>query len=65
MMNSKYLKRKSKPLNNRGRNPTKRGLRDALTDVDANNKLTAGEAGLTANAAIGRSNSENLVRQEM
>ena len=29
------------------------------------NKLTAGKAGLTANAAIGRSNSESLIRQEM
>ena len=52
MMNGKYLKWKSKPLHNRGWKPAKIWFRNALNDVDAINKLTAGEAGLTANAAI-------------
>ena len=65
IMNGKYLKWKAKPLNNRGCNPARVWFRNALNDVDIINKLTAGEAGLTANAAVGRSNSESLIRQEM
>ena len=33
--------------------------------MNAINKLTAGEAGLTANSAVGRSNYESLICQEM
>ena len=40
-------------------------FRNALNDVDTVNKLTAGKAGLTANAVVGRSNSESLIRHEM
>ena len=58
MMNGKYLKWKSKRLNNRRWKPAKIWFCNALTDIDAINKLTSGEAGLTANAAVGRSNSE-------
>ena len=61
MMNGKYLKWKSKPLHNRGWKPAKIWFRDTLNDIDAINKLTVGEAGLTANAAIRRSNSESLI----
>ena len=57
MMNGKYLKWKLKPLRNRGWKTAKIWFRDALNDVDAINKLT------TANAAIGRSNPESLIRQ--
>ena len=65
MMNGKYLKWKAKPLNNCGWKPAKIWFCDALNDVDAINKLTAGEAGFTANATVGCSNSESLIRQEM
>ena len=65
MMNGKYLKWKSKPLHSCGWKPAKIWFHNALNDVDAINKLTAGEAGLTANAAIRRSNSEILIRQDM
>ena len=65
MMNGKYLKWKMKPINSRGWKPGKIWFRDALNDVDAINKLTAGEAGLTSNSAVGRSNSESLIRQEI
>ena len=65
MMNGKYLKWKAKPLNNRGWKPANIWFRNALNGVDATNKLTSGKAGLTANAAIGRSNSGSLIRQEM
>ena len=65
MMKGKYLKWKAKPLNNRGWEPAKIWFRDALNDVDVINKQTVGEAGLTANAAVGCSNSESLIRQEM
>ena len=65
MMNDKYLKWKSKPLHNRGWKPAKIWFRDALNNVEEINKLTAGKAGLTANAAGGRSNAESLIRQEM
>ena len=64
-MNGKYLKWKAKKLNNHGWKPAKIWLRDALNDVDAINKLTDGKAVLTANAAVGRSNSESLICQEM
>ena len=65
MMNSKHLKLKAKPLKNRGWKPAKIWFRDALNNVEAIYKLTAVEAGLTANAAVGRSNSESLIRQEI
>ena len=65
MMNGRYLKWKAKPLNNRRWKPAKIWLHNALNDVDAINKLTAGKYSLTANSAVGRSNSESLIRQEM
>ena len=65
IMNGKYLKWKAKPLNNRGCNPARVWFRNALNDVDIINKMTAGEAGLTANTVVGRSNYESLFRQEM
>ena len=65
MINGKYLKWKAKPLNSRRCKPATIWFRDDLNDVDAINNLTAGEAGLTANAAVGRSNAESFIRQEM
>ena len=65
MMNGKYLKWKAKSLNNRRWKPAKIWFSDALNEVDTSNKLTAGKVGLTANAAVGRSNSESLIFQEM
>ena len=65
MINGKYLKWKAKPLNNRGWKPTNIWFRDALNNVDTINKLTAGKTGFTKNAAVGRSNAEILIRQEM
>ena len=62
-VNGKYLKWKAKPLNNRGWKLAKIWFRDALNYVDDINKLTAGEAGLTANSAVGRFNSESIIRQ--
>ena len=65
VMNGKYLKWKAKPLNSRGWKPAKIWFHDALNDVDAIKKPTASKAGLNANAAVGRSNSDSLIRQEM
>ena len=65
MINGKYLKWKANPLNSRGWNPANIWFCDALNNVDSINKLNAGKAGLTANAVVGRSNSESLIRQEM
>ena len=65
MVNIKYIKWKAKPINSRGWKPAKIWLRHTLNGVDEINKLTAGEAGLTANAAVRRSNAESLISQEM
>ena len=65
MMNGKYLKWTAKPLNSCGWKPGKIWFYNDLNGVDAINKLTARETGLTANAAVGRSNSESLICQEM
>ena len=61
MMNRKYLKWKSKPLHNRGWKPAKIWFRDALNNMEEIKKLTAGKAGLTANADVKRSNAESLI----
>ena len=61
MIKGNYLKWKAKPLNSRRWKPAKIWFRDALNNVEEINKLTAGKAGLTANADVKRSNAESLI----
>ena len=65
LINTKYLVWNKKATAERKWVPEKKYFRAAISDVEELNKLTTGEAGLTANAAVSDKNTEQQVSEEM
>ena len=65
MVNSAYTKWKKKPSADRTWKNATVWFRKALKDMETINKLTTGEAGLTANSAIKKQNAEENVHDEI
>ena len=65
LINTNYLAWKKKSAVERKWAPEKKYYRAAISDVEEPNKLTTGEAGLTANAVVADKNTEQQVREEM
>ena len=65
LINTKYLAWKKKATSERKWAPAKKYFRAAISDVEEMKKLTSGEAGLTANAAVADKSTKQQVRKEM
>ena len=65
LINTKYLAWKKKAVVERKWAPAKKYFRAEISDVEELNKLTTGEAGLTANAVVADKNTEQQVLEEM
>ena len=65
IINTKYHAWKKKATVEHKWAPEKNYLRAMISNVEELNKLTTGEAGLTANAAVVDKNTEPQVRKEM
>ena len=65
LVNTKYLAWKKKASAERKWAPAKKYFRVAISNVEELNKLTTGEAGLTANAVVANKSTEQQVREEM
>ena len=61
LVNAKYLAWKKKAAVERKWSPAKKYFRAAISDVEELNKLTTGEAGLTANSVISEKDTEQQV----
>ena len=61
LVNTKYLA----VAEERKWDPAKKYFRTAISDVEELNKLTTGEAGLTANSAVSDKSTEQQVREDM
>ena len=65
IINTKYLAWKKKAIPGRNWKDREKYLRSALNNVEDINKLTTGEAVLTAKAAIKQQDAKQKVRKEM
>ena len=65
LVNTRYLAWKKKAAAERKCAPAKKYFRAAISDIEELNKLTTGEAGLTANAVVANKSTEQQVREEM
>ena len=65
LVNTKYLACKKKSTAERKWGLAKKYFRAAISDVEELNKLTTGEASLTANATVANKSTKQKVREEM